>query len=33
MQEVLDELDIIECFEVPGQQLKVGETTKQQLDL
>jgi hypothetical protein len=28
MQEVLDEFDIIECFEVPGQQLQVGETTK-----
>ena len=27
MQEVLDELDIIECFEVPGQQLQVVETT------
>jgi transposase len=33
MQEVLDEFDIIECFEVPGQQLKVGETTKRQMDL
>ena len=33
MQEVLDEFDIIECFEVPGQQLQVGETTKRQLDL
>jgi len=33
MQEVLDELDIIECFEVPGQQLQVGETTKRQIDL
>lgn len=33
MQEVLDELDIIECFEVPGQQLHVGETTKRQMDL
>jgi molybdopterin converting factor small subunit len=33
MQEVLDEFDIIECFEVPGQQLKVGETTKRQMNL
>jgi transposase len=33
MQEVLDEFDIIECFEVPGQQLHVGETTKRQMDL
>jgi len=33
MQKVLDEFDIIECFEVPGQQLQVGETTKQQMDL
>jgi hypothetical protein len=33
LQEVLDELDIIECFEVPGQQLRVGETTKRQMDL
>lgn len=33
MQEVLDEFDTIECFEVPGQQLQVGETTKRQLEL
>lgn len=33
MQEVLDEFDIIECFEVPGQQLMVGETTKRQMEL
>jgi transposase len=33
MQEVLDELDIIECFEVPGQQLQIGETTKRQIEL
>lgn len=33
MQEVLDELDVIECFEVPGQQLQVGETTKSQREL
>jgi transposase len=33
MQEVLDELDLIECFEVPGQRLQLGETTKHQLNL
>jgi len=33
MQEVLDEFDIIECFEVPGQQLQVGEMTKKQIEL
>lgn len=33
LQEVLDELDIIECFEVPGQQLQVGEITKRQEEL
>lgn len=33
LQEVLDEFDIIECFEVPGQRLQVGEVTKRQEDL
>ena len=33
LQEVLDELDIIECFEVPGQQLQVGEITRRQMYL
>ena len=33
MQEILDEFDIIECFEVPGQQLQVGEITKRQEEL
>jgi len=33
MQEVLDDFDIIECFEVPGQRLQIGETTKRQMDL
>lgn len=33
LQEVLDELDMIECFGVPGQRLQVGETTKQQIEL
>ena len=32
-QGVLGELDIIECFEVPGRQLQVGEMTKRQIDL
>lgn len=33
LQEVLDDLDAIECFEAPGQRLNVGETTRRQLDL
>jgi len=33
LQEVLDDLDMIECFEVPGQKLQVGEVTKHQADL
>jgi transposase len=33
MQEVLDEFDVIECFEVPGQRLQVGEVTKLQIEL
>ncbi|MBW1671908.1 MAG: IS1634 family transposase [Deltaproteobacteria bacterium] len=33
MQKALDEFDIIECFEVPGQRLQIGETTKRQIDL
>jgi len=33
LQEVLDELDVIECFEVPGRRLQVGETTKRQIEL
>jgi hypothetical protein len=33
LQEVLDELDVIECFEVPGRRLQVGETTKHQIEL
>lgn len=32
LQSVLDELDIIECFEMPGRKLQVGETTKRQID-
>jgi len=33
LQAVLDDLDVIECFEVPGRKLQVGETTKRQMDL
>ncbi|MFA5905566.1 MAG: IS1634 family transposase, partial [Desulfobacula sp.] len=33
LHEVLDEFDIIECFEVPGQQLQISETTRRQMDL
>jgi len=33
LQEVLDDFDMIECFEVPGQKLQVGETTKHQQEL
>jgi len=33
LQKVPDEFDIIECFEVPGQQLQVGETRKKQIEL
>jgi transposase len=33
LQEVLDDFDIIECFEVPGKQLQVGETTMRQVEL
>jgi len=28
MQEVLDKLDLIECFERPGYKLYLGEDTK-----
>mgnify|MGYP000894020438 CR=1 FL=1 len=30
MQELLDELDVIECFEQPGSAPRVGEVTKKQ---
>ncbi len=33
MQEMLDEIDVIECFEKPEQQKKEGETTKRQTKL
>jgi len=32
IQEVLDEFDVIECFEVPSQKLQIGEITKRQMD-
>ncbi|MDQ1274744.1 MAG: hypothetical protein QG610_316 [Euryarchaeota archaeon] len=33
MQELLDEFDIIECFEHPGHKLRLGEITKLQIEL
>jgi transposase len=33
MQELLDELDIIECFEQPGRKRRLGEMTKKQMNL
>jgi len=33
MQELLDELDVIERFEQPGSQSRVGEMTKKQMNL
>jgi transposase len=33
LQAVLDEFDVIECFEVPGHKLQVGEITKRQAQL
>ncbi len=33
MHEVLDELDVIECFERPGKRLEVGEMTIRQKEL
>nr|WP_198017550.1 hypothetical protein [Syntrophorhabdus aromaticivorans] len=33
LQEVLDELDVIECLEVPGQRLMAGEMTQRQVEL
>jgi hypothetical protein len=31
LQQVLDELDLIECFSSPGKPLHIGEITKKQL--
>ena len=33
MQEILDELDLIECFERPNKKLYLGEVTKKQIKL
>jgi len=33
MQSLLDELDIIECFEYPGAKIRTGEITKRQIKL
>jgi len=33
MQGLLDELDVIECFEHPGHQLHIGEISKRQIQL
>lgn len=33
LQDILDELDTIECFDAPGRNLHVGEITKRQMDL
>jgi transposase len=33
MQELLDELDIIECYEQPGRRRRISEMTKKQIDL
>ena len=33
MHELLDELDIIECFEHPGYERRIGEVTKKQIEL
>ena len=33
MQQVFDKLDVIECFENPGDALHVGEVLKKQHDL
>ena len=33
MQDLLDEFDIIECFEQPGAQIRIGEVTKRQAEL
>ncbi|MBS4006958.1 MAG: transposase, partial [Clostridium sp.] len=33
IQGVLDKLDVIECFESPGQQLRVGELLEKQKEI
>lgn len=33
LQQVLDKLDVIECFEHPGHELRVGEILEKQKDI
>ena len=33
IQSALDKLDVIECFEMPGQQLRVGELLEKQKEI
>lgn len=33
MQEILDEIDLIECFENKGRKIRIGEVTKKQVDI
>lgn len=33
MQSMLDKLDVIECFEAPGQKLRVGELLEKQKEI
>jgi transposase len=33
LQGVLDKLDVIECFEIPGQKLRVGELLEKQIEI
>ena len=33
MQELLDDIDVIECFEYPEHELRMGEVTKKQIEL
>lgn len=33
MQQMLDKLDVIECFSNPGHELRVGEVLEKQKDL
>ncbi len=32
-QELLDKLDVIECFEHPGRDVRIGEITRKQLHI
>lgn len=33
MHELFDEFNVIECFEQPGRDLRVGKVTKRQIEL